>query len=106
MIFEYTASGTPQQNGKVERKIATILSKTRSMMIDAGIKQYIRNKLWAEGISTATKLEGILSINGGLSAVERFFGKLPGFVKHLRTFGEMGVAADLNRKLLGKLSDK
>jgi transposase InsO family protein len=30
--FEYTAPNTPQQNGKIERKFATLYGKIRSLM--------------------------------------------------------------------------
>jgi len=36
IIFEYTAPGTPQQNGVVERAFATMLGKTRAIMNGAG----------------------------------------------------------------------
>ena len=104
--FEYTAAGTPQQNGKVERKIATIIGKLRSMLSAAGIKDKSRHKIWGEGISTATRLEGILTSGNEKSPCEMFFGRLPKFVKHLRTFGEIGVTARLDRKMSGKLNDK
>ena len=31
IVFEYTAPGTPQQNGVVERAFATMLGKTRAI---------------------------------------------------------------------------
>ena len=34
--FEYTAVGTHQQNGRVERKFSTLYGRIRSMMIDLG----------------------------------------------------------------------
>ena len=37
--FEYTSVGTPQQNGRVERKFATRYGWVRSMMIDEGIEE-------------------------------------------------------------------
>ncbi len=40
--FEYTAVGTHQHNGRVERKFATMYGRIRSMMIGAGIKEYLR----------------------------------------------------------------
>ena len=46
--FKYTAAGTPQQNGKVERKIATIIGKLRSMLSAAGIKDKSRHRIWGE----------------------------------------------------------
>ena len=36
VIFEVTAAGTPQQNGKVERMIATLLGKMIACMMHAG----------------------------------------------------------------------
>jgi len=36
IIFEYTALGTPQQNGVVKRAFATMLGKTRAIMNGAG----------------------------------------------------------------------
>ena len=36
IVFEYTAPGTPQQNGVVERAFATMLGKTRAIMNGAG----------------------------------------------------------------------
>ena len=37
--FEYTAPGTPQQNGVVERAFATMLGKTRAIMNVAGFDE-------------------------------------------------------------------
>ena len=36
IIFEFTAPGTPQQNSVVERKIPTLMGRSRAMMITAG----------------------------------------------------------------------
>ena len=35
IIFEFTASGTPQQNSVAERKIPTLMGRGRAMMIQA-----------------------------------------------------------------------
>ena len=59
-----------------------------------------------KGVTTSTRLEGITTNAKGKSPCELFFGKLPKFVKHLRTFGEIGVTARLDRKFNGKLDDK
>ena len=32
IIFEYTAPGTPQQNGVVEREFVTVMRRARAMM--------------------------------------------------------------------------
>jgi len=39
IVFEYTAPGTPQQNGIVERAFATTLGKTRVIMNGAGFDE-------------------------------------------------------------------
>ena len=45
ITFEYTASGTPQQNGVVERDFATLYNRIRSMMHSAGINKSMRQNL-------------------------------------------------------------
>ena len=39
IMFEYTAPGTPQQNGVVERAFATMIGKTRAIMNGAGFDE-------------------------------------------------------------------
>ena len=58
--FEYTAVGTPQQNGRVERKFATLYGRIRSMMIDAGMKENLRQKLWVDAANMCVDLDNIL----------------------------------------------
>lgn len=58
--FEYTAPGTPQQNGRVERKFATLYGRARAMMSHAGLKEKQRQLLWCEAVSTATDLENLI----------------------------------------------
>ena len=60
IIFEFTAPGTPQQNSVVERKIPTLMGRSRAMMITAGFSQQDKRKFWCEVISTATKLDNIM----------------------------------------------
>ena len=52
IIFEMTSKDTPQQNGKIERAIATIWSKVRAMMAEAGIKGAIKGRLLCEAFRT------------------------------------------------------
>ena len=52
--FEYTATGTPQHNGVVERMFPTVLSRTRAILNKAGLTQKKRDQLWAEAEKTAT----------------------------------------------------
>jgi len=59
IIFEYTAPGTPQQNGVVERAFATMLGKTRAIMNSAGFDEKMSAIL--DGSSnTITHLENIM----------------------------------------------
>jgi len=39
IVFDYTAPGTPQQNGVMERAFATMLGKTRVIMNCAGFDE-------------------------------------------------------------------
>ena len=60
IIFKFTAPGTPQQNSVVERKIPTLMGRSRAMMLTAGFSQQDKRKFWCEVISTATKLDNIM----------------------------------------------
>ena len=59
IIFEYTAPGTPQQNGVVERAFVTVMGKARAMMNHAGFTMAKRHQLWCEAAQTATMLDNI-----------------------------------------------
>ena len=45
IIFEYTAPGTPQQNGVVERAFVTVMGRARAMMNHAGFTMAKRQQL-------------------------------------------------------------
>ena len=53
LTFEFTAPGTPQQNGKIERKFATLFGRTIGMLNGAKLTKTKRRMLWAEVASTA-----------------------------------------------------
>jgi hypothetical protein len=57
--FEYTAPGTPQKNGKIERKFATHYRKSRAMLNAATFNWPSRHKMWAYSANQATVLENI-----------------------------------------------
>ena len=46
IIFEYTAPGTPQQNGVVERAFVRVIGRARAMMNHAGFTMAKRQQLW------------------------------------------------------------
>ena len=58
--FEMTAHDTLQQNGKLERAIATIYSRSRAMLNAAGMPKWMREKLWAECVNLATMIDNVL----------------------------------------------
>ncbi len=55
--FEYTAPGTPQQNGQVEQKFATACGKVQAMLNDAKLTAVLHKELWTKASNTATMLE-------------------------------------------------
>ena len=57
IIFEYTAPGTPQQNGMVERTFVTVMGRARAMMNHAGFTMANRQQLWCEAALHATLLD-------------------------------------------------
>jgi hypothetical protein len=74
--FEYTAPGTPQQNGRFERKFATLYGRVRAMLSGSGIEPTICSKMWSEAAQTATQLDGIMVKEGATtSPFQHFFGK-------------------------------
>ena len=105
IIFEFTAPGTPQQNSVVERKIPTLMGRSRAMMIQAGFSQQDKRKFWCEIISTATKLDNIMVRKERTKPPHTlFYNEGARYVKYLRTFGEMAVIAISDgKKLRSKL---
>ena len=100
IIFEYTAPGTPQQNGVVERAFVTVMGRARAMMNHAGFTMAKRQQLWCEAAQTATMLDNILVQDSAKSPpFTQFFGVDAKYAKHLSVFGEMCVVADTDNKV-------
>ena len=100
IIFEYTAPGTPQQNGMVERAFVTVMGRARAMMSHAGFSMAKRQQLWCEAAQTATMLDNILVQESAKSPpFTQFFGEDAKYAKHLRGFGKMCVVADTDNKV-------
>ena len=100
IIFEYTAPGTPQQNGVVERAFVTVMGRARAMMNHAGFTMAKRQQLWCEAAQTATMLDNILVQESAKSPpFTQFFGVDAKYAKHIRVFGEMCVVADTDNKV-------
>ena len=100
IIFEYTATGTPQQNGVVERAFVMVMGRARAMMNHAGFTMAKRQQLWCEAAQTATILDNILVQDSAKSPpFTKFFGVDAKYARHLRVFVEMCVVADTNYKV-------
>ena len=100
IILEYTAPGTPQQNGVVERAFVTVMGRARAMMNHAGFTMAMRQQLWCEAAQTATMMDNVLVQESGKSPpFTQFFGVHAKYAKYLRVFGEMCVVADTDNKV-------
>ena len=100
IIFEYTAPGTPQQIGVVERAFVTVMGRARAMMNHAAFTMAKRQQLWCEAAQTATMLDNILVQESSKSPpFTQFFGVDAKYAKHLRVFGEMCVVADTDNRV-------
>ena len=108
IIFEFTAPGTPQQNSVVERKIPTLMGRSRAMMLTAGFSQQDKRKFWCEVISTATKLDNIMVRKERTKhPYTLFYNDEPKYKKYLRSFGEMAVIAISDgKKMRSKLDTR
>ena len=92
ITFEYTSPNTPQQNGKVERRFATLYGRVRSMMNGAGLTGNLRSGLWAECARTATKLDNLDCENENKEPkYKRFFKKDFEGLDCLKSFDEFRI---------------
>ena len=87
IIFEYTALGTPQQNGVVERAFATMLEKTRAIMNGAGFDEKKRHLFWTEAANTVTNLENITI----RKPQYLFYGSDAPYAQYLQVFGKLAI---------------
>ena len=102
--FEFTPPKSPQYNGKVERKFATLFARLRSMMNTAGMEGDMRTGLWAEAAQMATVIENtIVTVNKPNPAskkIQKLNNKL-----RLHVFGEMAIIANRD-KIVSKLANR
>ena len=83
--FEYTPPGTPQRNGRIERKFATFYGRMRSTFKSAGLQDDdIKYGVWAECATTISALDNIL-VSGTQkeSPYFKFYGKHPPYATKL-----------------------
>ena len=90
--FQYTATGTPQQNGCVEQKITTLYGKVCWALNLERITKGLQHKLWAKCAAHVTDMENVIVRKPNDSSLfEKFCGKAPRFVYNIRTFCNMGI---------------
>ena len=108
IMFEFTAPGIPQQNSVVERKIPTLMGRSKAMMIQAGFSQQDKRKFWCEVISTATYLDNIMVKKERTKPPHtQFYNEGARYMKYLKSFGEMAVIAMSDgKKMRSKLDTR
>ena len=94
--FEFTALNTPQQNGRVERKFATLYGRMRAML--SGMEDRRTNNIWTAAADTATDMDNLIIHPGKtMNSFQKFYGnKKKCFASgdNLKTFGEEVIVAD------------
>jgi hypothetical protein len=89
--FEYTTPDAPQQNGKFERKFATLYGKIQSVLNAAGFPAFLRSRLWSYAAKCVSQLENTIVDSSTMTASEKFTGSNPKWFKNLRPFGEIVI---------------
>ena len=96
IIFEYTTTGTQQQNVYEERAFPMIIGQARATMNFAGFTTKRCKQLWCEVADTVTMLDNILVHEQDRALPHKiFYDKDAKYAKHLRTFSEMCVTTDM-----------
>ena len=108
ITFELTPPHSPQFQGKIERKFATLWARCRALLNAGGFGLQLRNGLWTEAARMADMIENQL-VTPRFQAVgcpnKQFYGTdWEGFVS-LRQFGEMAVVKTA-KEHQSKLKDK
>lgn len=105
ITHERTAPYTPQQNGRAERELRTIMESARTMLYAKAIPL----NLWAEAVNCAVYLlnRNTSSQTGNVTPFELWHGVKPS-LQHIRIFGSIGYVhvPKEKRKKLDKKSIK
>ena len=105
--FEYIAPGTPQQNGHVVCKFATLFYQVSAMLNGGNFTPYLHSSLSAEAANTAMFLENHLTTpNRTLNPFQQFFGKgKPNVLTSMQKVGEMCIATFKDNPHRAKLAN-
>jgi hypothetical protein len=90
--FKYTSPNSPQFNGKIERKFASLFGQTWANLNGAKLTKTLRDLMWAECANMSTEQENVyVTKNKPISAEEQFYNQeVPGW-QYMRQFGEIGI---------------
>ena len=92
IVFEYTPRDSPEFNGKIERKFATLYRRVRAVLNAAKLTKKLRDKLWGEAVIYSTDLENLLmSRSYSQQPYKMFYKKEFPHANKLRQFGEIAV---------------
>ena len=106
ITFEFTARESPQFNGKIERKFATMWNRARVNNLAAKLSSKLKKLLWAEACSTAIDVENFLvSSNHEDPSHREFFREDMPHMDQPHQFGEMAIMKS-KRNYQGKLEDR
>jgi hypothetical protein len=105
--FEYSAPNSPQQNGRVERRFATLYGRVRSMLNAANLSGELRSGLWAECAKTATYLDNqdCESSENKRPRYTEFYGYDDKSFRFIRRFGQMAIVK-IGEELRNKLANR
>jgi hypothetical protein len=104
--FEFTAPNSPQQNGRIVRKFATLNGKCRAMLNAAEFNKEIRHKMWAYCAYHATLFDNILIRKDTKETPwKMFYGTNPDHTTNLLPFGNMCIVSK-NAKIQSKLTNR
>jgi septum formation topological specificity factor MinE len=104
--FEFTAPDSPQKNGKIERKFATLYGRVRAILNRAEFTEYLWHVMWAFCSLQATRLDNILiRPDTHLSPYEMYHEETPKLINFLKAFGEIAIVKT-PAKLQAKLTNR
>ena len=102
ILHECSAPYTPQQNGRSERQLRTIVESARSMLINKNIIQ----ELWSEAVNTAVYILNRTASSQikNITPYEKWFGRKPD-LRNIRVFGStayMSIQPQFRKKFDAK----
>jgi len=106
--FKFMACTTPQQNGRVECKFATLFGRVQLMLNLARLvnaSKDLHKGLWAECTNTTTKMENAATRSNKEPPYCQIFKRDPPFIHLLWAFGEIGIVHN-KKKICTKLENQ